>query len=159
MVEGERALEGRRLLGFFPAGDDGRERLANENALCEISFRQTCRKHIFLKSDVVTEFDHSQVIVRATCQVVRVDDNVFHVQNLLFLLWAGAALACGSKTRRWGRWCFSTACTHKGTGGTAVICLDFGLFEEVSLNYERLLKTCSPIFFLIFKKKNDHLRK
>ena len=125
MVEGERALEGRCLLGFFPAGDDGGEHLANENTLCEVSFRQTCRKHIFLKSDGVMEFDDSQIIIRATGQVVRVDDNVFHVQSLPSLLRAGAALAWGSRTRRWGSWCVSTTCTHKGTSQGAVICLGF----------------------------------
>lgn len=123
MIKGERTLESRSLCGILPASDDGRQWQLQENVLCEISFRQTGSDHIFLKNDVVTEFNHSQVIVRATLCKAWVDMHCFYIQCLLSSFGVDAALACGGAQQDLQDDVDSQAQVHIQTCRAAVISL------------------------------------
>lgn len=102
MIERERALERRCLRGFFPPSDDGRERISYEDALRKVSLGQARSKHVFVESDAIAEFDHSQVVVRTPFHIARVHVRLLYIPGLLCAFEGGAALACGRafKTRQ-----------------------------------------------------------
>lgn len=93
VVKGEWALELHALHGVFPACDHSRQLSSHQDALCKVPFRHTGSSHSFLKDHAVTELNHSQVILRATFHVTRVDMNDFYIQCLLSIFVGGLTLA------------------------------------------------------------------